>query len=41
MGEAYVRRHWHRVRTAGGLVLRIYFRRQARDWWIFSIDDEE
>ena len=28
--ELYLRRHWYRVRTDGGLVMKIYFDRQAR-----------
>lgn len=45
-GERYVRRHDYRVRTAQGLVFRLYFQRsigrgkmpKAR-WWIHSIED--
>ena len=43
-GERYLRRHCFRIRTADGLVLRVYFqrtfgraRRGAR-WWLHSIE---
>ena len=43
-GEAYVRKHWFRVRTTDGSEMKIYFERQARSagqrttrWWLFAI----
>jgi len=43
-GEQYVRKHWFRVRTTDGAVMRIYFERQAASarqrkarWWLHSI----
>ena len=47
-GERYVRRHFYRVQTAEGPVLRIYFqrtfgrgRRTPCRWWIASIEEGE
>lgn len=43
-GERYVRKHWFRVRTTDGLVMKLYFERQARSkalrkkrWWLHSV----
>ena len=43
-GERYVRKHWFRLRMAGGEVMKIYFERQARSaqemkrrWWLYSV----
>lgn len=43
-GERYVRRHWYRIETTGGLVMRIYFERRpagrARSkqrWWLYAL----
>ena len=43
-GERYVRKHWYRVRTTDGLVMKIYFERQARRgrqqmsrWWLYTV----
>jgi len=43
--EQYVRKHWFRVRTAGGELMRLYFERQARSkrdikrrWWLYSME---
>ncbi len=42
--EQYVRKHWYRVRTAAGAVMKLYFERQARSgrerkvrWWLHSL----
>lgn len=46
-GELYVRKHWYRIATAGGLVMRVYFERRPRGsaalkrWWLYSIADSE
>ncbi|MDD5199432.1 MAG: DUF6504 family protein [Terrimicrobiaceae bacterium] len=47
-GERYLRRHGYRLRTADGLVMRIYFQRSfgrsssrvASRWWLHSIEEE-
>lgn len=43
-GEQYVRKHWFRIATTGGIEMRIYFERQARSkrekksrWWLHSL----
>ena len=43
-GERYVRKHWFRLRTTDGSVMKIYFERQARSkaeakkrWWLHSV----
>ncbi|HYC69889.1 MAG TPA: DUF6504 family protein [Opitutaceae bacterium] len=40
-GERYVRKHWFRVRTTGGLEMKLYFERQARGgkhrWWLNTV----
>ena len=40
-GERYLRKHWYRVRTTGGLEMKIYFERQARGgklrWWLNTL----
>jgi len=41
--EKYLRKHWYRVRTADGLVMKIYFERQPRPgqskkrWWLATV----
>ena len=42
--EQYVRKHWYRIRTAGGLEMKLYFERQARSgrermkrWWVHTV----
>ncbi len=42
--EIYLRRHWYKVVTDGGLVMTLYFDRQAKDrskpkarWWLYTI----
>ncbi len=42
--ELYLRRHWYRVRTDGGVEMKLYFERKARTraqakrrWWLYSI----
>ena len=40
--EQYVRKHWFRIRTTGGVEMKIYFERQPRAkvkvrWWLFSV----
>ena len=44
MPERYVRKHWYRIRTAGGVEMKIYFERQPRSragskrrWVLFSL----
>jgi hypothetical protein len=48
--ERYVRKHWYKVRTANGLIMRIYFERKSMPrsqrqvrWWLYSLcgGDEE
>lgn len=43
-GERYVRKHWYKLRTANGLVMKVYFERQARTarqrkqrWWLYTV----
>ncbi len=43
-GEQYLRKHWFRIRTDGGLEMTIYFERQARTkrqdkkrWWLYTV----
>ena len=47
-GERYVRKHWFRLRMAGGEVMKIYFERQARSsrerttrWWLYTVSTAE
>lgn len=47
-GERYVRRHWYRLQSTGGLVLRVYFerrpvrgRRAAKRWWLFATEADQ
>jgi len=42
--EQYVRKHWYRIRTCGGLQMKIYFERQPRSkrqqkarWWVYTL----
>ena len=42
--EQYVRKHWYRVRTTGGVEMKLYFERQARSgrdrkvrWWLHTV----
>ena len=44
-GEQYLRKHWYRIRTAGGLVMTMYFERQPRSrgsgktrWWLYALE---
>ena len=45
--EAYVRKHWHEVKTNSGKEAKIYFLRQARGrkkverWWLYTIGDAQ
>ena len=46
--ERYVRKHWFRIRTAGGDEMKIYFERQPRSraakkarWWMYSVAAEK
>jgi len=47
-GERYVRKHIHRIRTANGWVLNLYFQRNFgrgksrlnSRWWIHRIEEE-
>ena len=43
--ERYVRKHWYRIRTTDGSVMKLYFERQARSsrqrkvrWWLHTVD---
>jgi hypothetical protein len=43
-GEIYVRKHWYRVETTNGYIMKIYFERKAKSktqwktrWWLYSI----
>lgn len=40
-GERYLRKHWYRVRTTGGLEMKLYFERQGRGgkqrWWLQTV----
>ena len=45
--EKYVRKHWHKIRTACGTIMTVYFDRQGRSkkerksrWWLHTIIDE-
>lgn len=44
-GEQYVRKHWFRVETTGGLEMELYFDRQARTkhvkqrWWLATVTE--
>lgn len=42
--EMYLRRHWYKVLTDCGLVMTLYFDRQAKDssrpkarWWLYTV----
>ena len=46
--ERYLRKHWWRIRTVRGLVMTIYFERQARAkrqgkarWWVYTVERKE
>lgn len=45
--DRYLRKHWFRIRTRCGAVMRIYFQRRAKDvrggkrWWLYTIDEGE
>lgn len=43
-GERYVRKHWYRFASSGGLVFRVYFERRPRArgaaskrWWLYTV----
>ena len=45
--EKYVRKHWHKIRTACGKIMTVYFDRQGRSkkemksrWWLHTIIEE-
>jgi hypothetical protein len=45
--EQYVRKHWFRVRTSNGGIMKLYFERQARSkreakrrWWLYSREEK-
>jgi len=47
-GEQYLRKHWYKIKTDGGLEMTLYFERQARSkaqnktrWWLYTIDTKE
>jgi hypothetical protein len=42
--EMYLRKHWYKIRTADGLIMTLYFERQARSkgqqkirWWLYTV----
>ena len=45
--DMYVRKHWYKVVTDAGQIMKIYFERQPRfgkskcRWWLFSIQESE
>ncbi|MBN2182710.1 MAG: hypothetical protein JW715_12430 [Sedimentisphaerales bacterium] len=46
--EIYLRKHWYKIRTADGLIMTLYFERQARSksrdkarWWLYTIETKE
>lgn len=45
--EKYVRKHWYKIRTASGEVMKIYFERKPMSksqrkmrWWLYSVSKE-
>jgi Domain of unknown function (DUF6504) len=47
-GDLYLRRHWYKIRTQGGLVLTIYCQRtgvskssRKSRWWVYSMEGRE
>lgn len=43
--ELYVRKHWFKIETTNGYIMKIYFERKAKSktqwksrWWLYSID---
>jgi hypothetical protein len=43
--EQYLRKHWYKIKTLDGLVMTLYFERQARSktqrktrWWLYSVN---
>jgi hypothetical protein len=46
--DKYLRKHWYKIRTADGLIMTLYFERQARSksrnktrWWLYTIKTKE
>lgn len=46
--EMYLRKHWFRVRTTSGHVMKIYFERHAKSraqrktrWWLYTIEEPD
>lgn len=46
--ELYLRKHWYKIRTADGLLMTLYFERQARSkgsskarWWLYTIERKD
>lgn len=46
-GQQYIRKHWYRIRTTGGEVMRLYFlrqpsstKRQKSRWWLYTIESD-
>ena len=44
-GEMYLRKHWYKIRTSTGLVMKLYFERQPRSkrqrtarWWLYTVE---
>jgi hypothetical protein len=47
-GARYLRKHWFRIRTAGGIEMKLYFQRQPGPgrqaklrWWLYSLEIDE
>ena len=44
--EIYLRKHWYKIRTTAGLIMTLYFERQARSksqmktrWWLYTVEN--
>lgn len=42
--EMYLRKHWYKIKTADGLIMNLYFERQAKSkggnktrWWLYTV----
>jgi hypothetical protein len=42
--EMYLRKHWYKIKTTNGLIMKLYFERQARSksrnktrWWLYTV----
>jgi len=43
--EIYLRKHWYKIKTTNGMIMTLYFERQARSkkqnkarWWLYTIE---